>query len=56
METKIIKQKKYLRTFLADEYSIIAHIEEDPHGRFGNLRTIPKKKLIEYISLLKKKY
>ena len=52
METEIQKQLKYLRTFLPDEYSIIEHINEDPHGIHGLLKSIPLKKLKEYISLV----
>jgi len=49
METEIQKQLKYLRSFLADEYSIIEHIKEDPHSHYGLLKSIPHRKLKEYI-------
>jgi len=52
METEILKQIKYLQSFLADEYSIIEHIKEDPHGQFGLLKSLSRKELKEYISLL----
>lgn len=51
METEIMKQIKFLKSFLADEYSILAHIEEDPHGIHGLLRSIPRKQLKEYLAM-----
>lgn len=52
METEIMKKVKELCRFLPDEYSIIQHIEEDPHGDLGLLKSLPLKKKREYISIV----
>ena len=55
MDPEIRKQLKQILRFIDDDYSIFQHIKENPHGQFGLLRSLTRKELKEYISLLKNK-